>query len=231
MKSFKNDTRGAVMFIGVFFACFLIGSLWFLIGIGDALVFRERAQEAADASAFGSAVIHAKGMNIIAFLNLVLMVMVGIYLILCLIVDLLLLASAAAAATVVGLLGPAEALFAWAQTVDKAALVYKTALKPVTLVLTGAQTATGYLAPWVGSIVGAKAGNEYGMVSIVASPSLIPGGAVGGPLGLAVSAIQKLRGTTPAPDARSLPKDLAGEFSKSLGSLYKAINFSRCVER
>jgi hypothetical protein len=217
MKSFRDDTRGAVMFIGVFFACFLIGSLWFLIGIGDAIVFREKAQEAADASVFASAVIHAKGMNMIAFINATLLVLVGIYLILCLVVDVLLFLSAAAAATIIGLFGPAEVLFLKAEVVDKWALMYKTALKPVTLGLTTVQTATGYLAPWVGAAVGAKAGNEYSMASIVLSPSLLPGSAVGGTLGLAASAIGKLKGATSAGDSSSLPKNIAGEFSKKLG--------------
>ncbi len=44
-------------------AC-MVGILWYLAGIGDAIVFRERMQEAADATAFSAAVLHARGMNL-----------------------------------------------------------------------------------------------------------------------------------------------------------------------
>jgi hypothetical protein len=217
MKSFKDDTRGAVMFVGVFFACFLIGSLWFMIGIGDAIVFRERAQEAADASAFGSAVIHAKGMNIIVFINLLIMVIVGIYLIMCLIVDVLLLAAAIAA--IVPFIGwaAAVALFNAARTVDGFAKTYKSGMKVVVPVLDGAQVATGYLAPWVGALVGKKSGDKYGMTSIVMSPSMISGSTAGGAIGLASTVIQKFKGGTPAPAESSAGESSQAGYEKKIG--------------
>ena len=64
--SLLEDQRGAVMLTGLFMACFLIGALWFVIGIGDAIVFRDKMQEAADSGAFSSAALHAKGMNFIS---------------------------------------------------------------------------------------------------------------------------------------------------------------------
>jgi len=65
------DQRGAVMVVGVFMAAFLVGSLWYIIGIGDAILYRERMQDGADAVAFAAAVYHARGMNIIAMINII----------------------------------------------------------------------------------------------------------------------------------------------------------------
>lgn len=66
-----NDERGAVMVLGIFMCACLVGALWYLAGIGDAIVYRERLQDAADATAFSAAVLHARGMNLIVLINLV----------------------------------------------------------------------------------------------------------------------------------------------------------------
>ncbi|MFT3774693.1 MAG: hypothetical protein QM820_55790 [Minicystis sp.] len=52
-------------------AVFLVGCLWYLIGIGDAAIYRQKMQDGSDSVAFASAVYHARGMNIIAMLNLI----------------------------------------------------------------------------------------------------------------------------------------------------------------
>ncbi|MBI2396037.1 MAG: hypothetical protein HYV09_41120 [Deltaproteobacteria bacterium] len=70
-SSLIGDRRGAVLLISVFMAAFLVGALWYAIGIGDAAIYRQYMQDGADAVAFGSAVYHARGMNIIALINLV----------------------------------------------------------------------------------------------------------------------------------------------------------------
>ncbi|HZO16183.1 MAG TPA: hypothetical protein VFB62_23070 [Polyangiaceae bacterium] len=57
--------------IAVFMSVFLVGGIWYLMGIGDAIVYREKLQAGADATAFTSAVYHARGMNIIAMVNIV----------------------------------------------------------------------------------------------------------------------------------------------------------------
>ena len=88
LSDVKNDNRGAVMITGLFMSCFLIGSLWFIIGIGDTVVFRDRMQEAADMGAFSSAALHAKGMNFISLCNLVLLAAVTIHIILGIVTDL-----------------------------------------------------------------------------------------------------------------------------------------------
>jgi hypothetical protein len=71
MKKLTGDSRGAVLMIAVFMSAFLVGALWYIIGIGDAAIYRQYMQDGADATAFGSAVYHARGMNIIALINLV----------------------------------------------------------------------------------------------------------------------------------------------------------------
>src|SRR5205085_1700177 len=90
LKELHENKKGAVMLTGLCMSCFLIGSLWFVIGIGDAIVFRDTMQEVADHSAFTSAVVHARGMNFISACNLILLAMITIHIILGLIHDILL---------------------------------------------------------------------------------------------------------------------------------------------
>jgi hypothetical protein len=70
-EGFLRDRRGAILVAAVFMAVFLVGTLWYLVGIGDAAIYREKMQDGSDAVAFASAVYHARGMNIIAVLNLI----------------------------------------------------------------------------------------------------------------------------------------------------------------
>ena len=72
------DERGAIMVLGIFMSVFLVGSLWYIAGIGDTIMYHERMQEAADAVAFSSAVIEARGMNIIVLLNLMMAAILAI---------------------------------------------------------------------------------------------------------------------------------------------------------
>ncbi|HMA93236.1 MAG TPA: hypothetical protein VKP30_11155 [Polyangiaceae bacterium] len=67
----RSSDSGAVLVIGVFMCACMVGILWYLAGIGDAILFRERLQEASDAVALSSAVLHARGMNLIVLLNLI----------------------------------------------------------------------------------------------------------------------------------------------------------------
>ena len=66
-----DDRRGAILLVAVFMSAFLVGCLWYVIGIGDAAIYRQYLQDGADSVAFGSAVYHARGMNILALINLV----------------------------------------------------------------------------------------------------------------------------------------------------------------
>jgi hypothetical protein len=67
----RDDASGAVMIFGIFAAALLVGVLYYVVGVGDAIVHRESLQDAADATAYAAAVYHARGMNIIAMTNLI----------------------------------------------------------------------------------------------------------------------------------------------------------------
>jgi hypothetical protein len=84
-----DDQRGAVMLTGLFMAFVLIGGLWFVIGMGEAILFRDRMQEAADSAAFTSASIQANGMNFISALNIIMLILAIVHIILGVIQDVL----------------------------------------------------------------------------------------------------------------------------------------------
>src|SRR5579859_4345256 len=73
--AFRQDEDGAIMVIGLFFGMLLVGMLWFLFGLAESVTYRMHCQEAADAIALSSAIVHARGMNFIAACNLM---MVGL---------------------------------------------------------------------------------------------------------------------------------------------------------
>lgn len=65
------DRRGAVVLMGVFMSAFLVGGLWYVMGIGESIIYRETVQAGADSAAFTAAVYHARGMNVVAMVNIV----------------------------------------------------------------------------------------------------------------------------------------------------------------
>jgi hypothetical protein len=69
-RRIEHDERGAVLVLGIFMCACMVGVLWYLAGIGDAIIYRERLQEGTDAAAFSAASLHARGMNLIVLLNL-----------------------------------------------------------------------------------------------------------------------------------------------------------------
>lgn len=71
---------GATMIIGTWMGLGLIGAIWYMIGVQDAILQRDHAQEAADSIAFSAAVMHARGMNFVASINLVMMALVVVFL-------------------------------------------------------------------------------------------------------------------------------------------------------
>ncbi|MCA9594451.1 MAG: hypothetical protein KC776_14100 [Myxococcales bacterium] len=71
IKSLVQEERGAIMVAGAFMAFFLAGALFYLIGTGNAIMYRERVQDASDAIAFSAAGVHARGMNMIVLINLI----------------------------------------------------------------------------------------------------------------------------------------------------------------
>jgi len=79
-RRLEKDNRGAIMVLGIFLACMMIGWMWMLVGLGDAMIWRDRSQDAADSVAYTSAAVHARGMNLISFLNIVMLIITALYL-------------------------------------------------------------------------------------------------------------------------------------------------------
>ena len=73
-----RDSRGAMIIMGIPMAMLMIGFLYFVIGLGEQIVMRERLQDAADAGAFSAAIMHARGMNMIALVNQVMAAIVAL---------------------------------------------------------------------------------------------------------------------------------------------------------
>lgn len=73
-----RDDGGAILLLGVFLGVFLAALLYYVVGIAEAIHTREGLQDAADASAFAAAILHARGMNVIAFVNVVMAALVAV---------------------------------------------------------------------------------------------------------------------------------------------------------
>jgi putative Flp pilus-assembly TadE/G-like protein len=75
-----HDERGAILVMGIVMAVLLVGVLYYLEGVGESLFHRERLQDAADAAALSTAIGHARGMNLIVFINLIMAALVAVLL-------------------------------------------------------------------------------------------------------------------------------------------------------
>lgn len=73
-----HDERGAILVLGIFMAACMVGMLWYLAGLGTTVLYRERLQEAADAVGFSAAVLHARGMNLLVLINLIMACVLGV---------------------------------------------------------------------------------------------------------------------------------------------------------
>lgn len=70
-RDLAHDNGGAIVIVGTFMAIFLTAAMFFIMGTGEAIVYRERVQDAADAVAFSGAGVHARGMNLIVLINMI----------------------------------------------------------------------------------------------------------------------------------------------------------------
>jgi hypothetical protein len=70
-----KDSRGAILILGVVMGSVLVGALWHVASLGDAIIWRERAQDAADAAAFENATWNARGMNVLVIMNILMSAM------------------------------------------------------------------------------------------------------------------------------------------------------------
>lgn len=65
-----GDERGAMTLVGVFASMLAIGMLYYVVGAGEAITYRERMLDASDSAAFAAATLHARAMNVIVLLNM-----------------------------------------------------------------------------------------------------------------------------------------------------------------
>lgn len=75
----RNEV-GAIVILGIGAGAFLALGLFHLVRVTEAALWREGLQNAADAAAFDNAVIQARGMNVIAMLNVVMSVVMAVLL-------------------------------------------------------------------------------------------------------------------------------------------------------
>jgi hypothetical protein len=76
--SVRFDERGAVSILGLFFAIFLIAMTFYILGIARTLLAQEGMQDAADSGSYASAIIHARGMNLIVYLNFIMAALIAV---------------------------------------------------------------------------------------------------------------------------------------------------------
>jgi hypothetical protein len=67
----KRDDRGAILMVAVFFAVFAVAILYSLIGTAETVAFREGLQDRADRMALSAGILHARAMNLIVLINIV----------------------------------------------------------------------------------------------------------------------------------------------------------------
>jgi hypothetical protein len=176
MKRLAGDQRGAIMLMGLAAAFVLIGALWFLMGIADTLVWRDKMQEAVDSAAFSSATVHARGMNFIAAMNLIMLAVVTIHVAIGLIADLLtIVGGICLIPPALAICGPsAPTILQGAKKVRNAQEKYDAFMWPTLTVLNAAQTATAVGAPHLGSLAGVETGKSYSVDTLALGASSFP---------------------------------------------------------
>lgn len=77
-RRIRGDERGMILLVAIPMVTLLVGCLWYVVSVGDAILYRERLQDAADAAAYESAVLHARGMNALAMLNVLMALLTSV---------------------------------------------------------------------------------------------------------------------------------------------------------
>lgn len=73
-----RNENGAMLVMGIFMVMFIAATLYYIVGVGDTIMYRERMQDAADATSMTGAVFLARGMNLITLMNLTLASVFGV---------------------------------------------------------------------------------------------------------------------------------------------------------
>jgi hypothetical protein len=173
------------MVLGIFMCVFLVGSLWYIAGIGDALVYHERMQEGADAVAFSAATIEARGMNIIVLINMLMACILAIRVAINVVkYGLIIAAGIFGALSLIPFAGAvfgAAAGFAAegaeaAQNVDNST---RTAIDDALIALHGTWTAVKYATPPAAFAGGLEIASKYSPIVVTVPPALIFGATIG----------------------------------------------------
>jgi len=156
-RSFRDDTKGAVMLTGLFMSFVLVGALWYVIGVGDAIIFRDRMQEAADHAVFSSAAVHAKGMNFISVINLIMLILVAVHIVFGLIQDATIAVCLAAGIGCLWCLAACPRIPGAIENFHNVADKVKKGLTILASIETGIAIGT----PWIGTAKGYGIGSDY----------------------------------------------------------------------
>ncbi len=178
----RRDERGATTVVGLATGCFMAGSMFSMIGITQAMLKHDALQEAADAMGAAGSTIHARGMNIVGTINLIMLALVAIYIIMCIVADVLRLATIAViacAATIFGapicgpMIGPAQTATRVANNIKRA---YEAVMRPTLIALSYAQTGVAMAMPYVAQAASIRKAAQYRQIGFSFSPAMIPGG-------------------------------------------------------
>lgn len=74
----QSGERGAILVLGIMLGAFLVGALFYVVGVGHAVVWRESVQAAADATAYEATAWNARGMNVVVAINIFMAIIMGI---------------------------------------------------------------------------------------------------------------------------------------------------------
>jgi hypothetical protein len=183
----SRDQSGAIMIAGTFMAALLAAGVFFIISTGDAIVYRERLQDAADAAAFTSAGVHARGMNLIVVINLIMAALLAVLILMRLVIVILGIAIVACgiclAATIfcpiVWLCAPAyEPMITVEKNLVKAADNYEDNFLSWALpALSKLEVVIALTTPYVGAYKGNQVAKYYKPLEssgMAVSPSMVP---------------------------------------------------------
>lgn len=79
MGDLKNDQRGTLLITGLMMGCGLISVCWYMLETWRDVLQREGVQSAADAVAAGGAAWYAAGMNVLAFINVAMALLLSVF--------------------------------------------------------------------------------------------------------------------------------------------------------
>ncbi|HSN82708.1 MAG TPA: hypothetical protein VLS88_09040 [Polyangiales bacterium] len=80
-RSLLAHEHGSMLLMSLFMSLFMVGTLYYVLGVGDAVLYRRVMQDGADSGAFAASVIAAKGMNLHVLLNVVMAITAGVLLV------------------------------------------------------------------------------------------------------------------------------------------------------